>query len=224
MFSREGELLTGTWARELKEQLPRKLGPRHEWRPKVRLWRGRIWVQWIQYAMEDWEGSPHFPYAKPAVLALEESRLLVGLYVERGYGSRTDSPNGPLKEELVLASRWHWHGIVALWSDPRQRQQFHALVQKFLKPLVVIRAATKDDPFPPPASQIKSFSVTSSDVYQQALEHAQQTPSQYWLDIAIGIQISKQECLSQQAGVAGSCVVPLQVAAELQSLVAEATP
>lgn len=157
MFTQEG-FARGTWAAEMKRGLPANLIP--GWKATIRLWR-KTWVQWLQYEPTDWPSGPKFFLAKPAVLALDEHALCVGLYVERGYEAAT-APPGALEQGFVMDPSWHWHGLIAVWQTANGRQQFHSHLHGVSNPVVVIEHSRDDD-----YSVMKPIKLTNPEAYSR---------------------------------------------------------
>ncbi len=214
-FSRDG-FRTGKWAKELKGQLPQPI--HKDWKSIIRVLRGK-WVQWIQFERRDWpKEGPRYRWAKPAILALDDQWLNVGLYVERGY-DRANLPRDPLAGWQEYSQDWDWHALMERWSSPAGREAFHRHVVFLRDPVAMLQASNPYETFP-----LILIPLVTPDSYSEVLREVEPIPFSCWVALIIGVRIPWETCHQAAKVVPELCWNPLVQAVEMCATLSEGTP
>lgn len=206
------EFAQGRWVGDLKGLLPSRLIP--DWQAVSRLTRGN-WIQWLQYEPKDLVGGPKFFMAKPGVVAFDGEILYAGLYVERGRDLEFATPREREAGE-VLSPEWHWYGLVRLWQTAEGRAVFHEKVARLSAPVVVSQHHRGDD-----VVRHEPWRATTPAVYEQVLREMETVHGARWIDLVVGIGVSRVAWNEDPRGVAEECRSPLIAAFELHNLIAQ---
>ena len=213
MIFRERGFTQGQWTSALLNKLPSDLIP--EWTPRPRLWRAS-WTQWVQFEPTGWPG-PKFYLAKPAIKALEDGFLYTGLYVERGYPP--DAAPTQITPGTVMDSSWHWHGLVALWKSCSGRGALHSRLEGLSGACAVIDYTNGTD-----LKVLPQIPLSAVGSYADVLAAIATVPPHAYINLVVGVSISKTRCLSDQEAMLPEFRNPLVRAWQLHEIVQAATP
>jgi len=198
----------GRWAKNLRHELSR-LPIIPGWQPRVRLWHG-TWQQWIQFEPEGFRG-PFFWSGKAAVLS-SSAALYAGYYVERGLPPGEDQP------ELIMGPGWHWHGFRRALCEEPILNHLSAIVARLPRTRRCIWVSN------PASGRGRAYPFKTQSTAVKVRAYVDSIPSDKWVDVIIGVQYSKDECLGLQNQIVEEIIEPLKEGHELYTLVCSSQP
>ena len=173
-------------------------------------------MQWVQFEPTGWPG-PKFYLAKPAIRAVEDGNLYAGLYIERGYPPEVVAAE--VTPGTVMDNSWHWHGLTALWASDAGRVTFHSHLSGLRAPCAVIDYTNNTGSEVLPQSPLSTI-----EDYATVLNTIASVPRSAFINLIIGVPISKTRCLAEQEAILPELRNPIVRAWELHEIVQRAVP